>query len=121
MDFFTDLYQVSRSLVFRSSASEGLTWSPPMDVYETEEAYEVILEIAGVPRETIHIGFLHDMLTVGGKRSDKGRPESARYSQMEINYGPFQKEIRFPSPIERTAISAHYRDGLLKVVLPKAR
>lgn len=121
MDFFTDIYQVSRSLVFRSSVSEGLSWSPSMDVYETDEAYEVILEIAGVPRETIHIGFLHDMLTVKGKRTDEARPESARYSQMEINYGPFQKEVRFPNPIERTAISAQYRDGLLKVVLPKQR
>lgn len=121
MDFFTDLYQVSRSLVFRSSASEGLTWSPSMDVYETEEVYVVVLEIAGVPRETIHIGFLHDMLTVRGERSEEAKPESARYSQMEINYGPFQKEIRFPNPIEHTGISAHCRDGFLKVVLPKER
>lgn len=121
MDFFTDLYQVSRSLVFRSSGSEGFTWSPPMDVYETEEAYVVVLEIAGVRREAIHIGFLHDMLTVSGERCDEAKPESARYSQLEINYGPFQKELRFPSPIRRAAISAHYRDGFLKVVLPKER
>jgi len=119
MHFFTDLYPVSRTLVLRSGASEGLTWSPPTDIYETGQAYIVVMEIAGLAREAIRISFLHDMLTVTGERSDEAKPESVRYSQMEINYGSFQKEIHFPNPIDRAGISAHYREGFLKVVLPK--
>jgi HSP20 family protein len=121
MHFFTDLYPVSQTLLLRSGTPEELIWSPPTDIYETDQVYVVIMEVAGVARETMRISFLHDMLTVTGERSDETRPEPVRYSQMEINYGPFQKEIHFPNRIDRSAISAHYREGFLKVVLPKQR
>jgi len=121
MHFLTDLYQFNRALAFRPDLTSGLGWSPATDVYETEEAFVVTLELAGVEREALQIHFLHDTLTLSGERSDPAKPASARYAQLEINYGAFRKEICFALPIERRAISAQYREGLLKVVLPKAR
>lgn len=121
MHFLTDLYQFNHTLAFRTGAASGLGWSPPTDVYETEEAFVVTLELAGVDHKALQIRFLHDTLTLSGERSDPTKPAAARYAQLEINYGPFRKEIRFALPIERQAISARCREGLLKVVLPKAR
>lgn len=121
MQFLTDLYQFNRTLDFRPDMAPGLGWSPPTDVYETEEAFVVILELAGVDHKALQISFLHDTLTLSGERSDPAKPTSAHYAQLEINYGPFRKEIRFALPIERQAISAQCREGLLKVVLPKAQ
>jgi HSP20 family protein len=92
-------------------------WRPPTDVYETETAFTVVVEIAGMRGLDISATYDKGLLSIRGMRSDKGGMKA--YHQMEIAYGEFVTEVRLPSRIETDQIEATYSDGFLRVVLPK--
>jgi len=98
--------------------SEG-AWLPPLDVYETDSEFIVKLEIPGVQRQDIQIGFSENALTISGTRCDETMGGEMKYVQMEIAYGEFQRRVVFNTPIDQKAITAKYSEGFLKVVLPK--
>ena len=94
-------------------------WSPPADVYETDDAVVVRVEIAGM-READFTVTLHDqLLTITGARSDPSA--KVAYHQLEVRYGEFRSEVYLHWPVEQGGITATYQDGFLLVVLPKAR
>ena len=94
-------------------------WRPPTDVFETENEFEVIVEIAGMRGMEISATYDKGLLSIRGVRVDKGGLKA--YHQMEIAYGEFVTEVRLPSKIEADKIEATYSDGFLRVVLPKIR
>lgn len=94
-------------------------WRPPTDVYETEEAIVVRVEIGGMKEEDFSISLEDRFLLIKGIRPDV--PEKRAYHQMEIPFGDFSTEVELPYPVIVGEIRAFYRDGFLKVILPKAR
>jgi len=94
-------------------------WRPPTDVYETEEAFIVRVEIAGMREDDFSIQLIERNLQIRGSRQDISERRS--YYQMEIPFGEFSTEIELLVPIAADLIEAVYRDGFLRVVLPKAR
>ncbi len=112
--------EVSQAFSYLAVAGQGdEQWIPPMDVYETESDYVVRLEIPGVRKQDLRLGFRDNTLTVCGKRNSKDRETKVTYLRMEIEDGEFRREIPFPERIHRDAVQAHYQEGILKVVLPK--
>lgn len=95
------------------------TWRPPTDVYETDDAVVVRVEIAGM-READFAVTLHDqLLIISGVRTDPS-PKVA-YHQLEVRYGEFRTEVYLHWAVDPVSISATYQDGFLVVSLPKAR
>jgi HSP20 family protein len=94
-------------------------WRPPTDVYETEEAIIVRVEIAGMKDADFIISLEGRHLSIRGIRADVS--ERRAYYQMEIPFGEFDTEIELPSAVIVDEVQASYREGFLKVVLPKAR
>jgi HSP20 family protein len=94
-------------------------WRPPTDVYETEDAVLVKVEIAGIRENDFSIFIQDRMLTIRGIRMDT--PERKAYRQMEIRFGEFSTEIELPSPVVIDQAQAEYRSGFLTVVLPKQK
>jgi HSP20 family protein len=94
-------------------------WRPPTDVYETNESLVVKVEIAGMDEEHINIFLADRTLIINGIREDP--TAKLAYQQFEISYGPFQIEVCLSHPVEKDEIEALYKDGFLKVILPKAR
>jgi HSP20 family protein len=95
------------------------TWSPPTDVYETEENCVIKLEIAGMRDEDFEVAFENHVLMISGNRSD--RNERRAYHQMEIRYGKFEIAVEIPMRINIEQATAAYQDGFLVIVLPKMR
>jgi HSP20 family protein len=95
------------------------TWRPPTDVFETAESYVVLVEIAGMRGDEFNVNFEKQILRIHGVRPETGGLKA--YHQMEIAYGEFVSEIRIPSQIVIDGIEATYRDGFLRVVLPKVQ
>lgn len=93
-------------------------WSPPTDVYETETAYVVRMEIAGMRQQDFSVTVEHNFLTISGVRPDI--PERRAYQQMELRFGEFRTVVTLPGPIDAAISGAEYEDGFLVVVLPKA-
>lgn len=113
------IFSLQRGIGLRGFFGQESEWLPPTDVYETEEEFVVLMELPGMEREEIKISFTEGVLTIRGERRDRNRSSHVHYHQMEIRYGPFQREIYFPLPLDREGIKAQYRQGLLRVALPK--
>ena len=94
-------------------------WSPPTDVYETENEYVVRVEIAGMREDGFDILVEDKFLTVSGNRPDI--PERRAYQQMEIRFGKFETIVGLPGPINLETSRADYKEGFLTVTLPKAK
>lgn len=94
-------------------------WRPSTDVYETDQAIIVRVEIAGMREEDFNISIEDRSLSIRGVRPDLA--ERRAFHQMEIPFGEFGVELDLPVPILHDQIEAVYRDGFLQIVLPKAR
>lgn len=93
-------------------------WSPPTDVYETEENYVIKVEIAGMRDEDFEVILEDRVLTVRGYRPDlNGR---RAYHQMEIRFGKFELAVEIPGSVDMERATAEYKDGFLMIVLPKS-
>ncbi len=106
-----------RGLGWRSAKSSH-AWRPPTDVLETDEAFFVIVEVAGMRGMDFAVTFDDEILSIQGNRPDSNVRKV--YHQMEIDYGDFATDIQVPRKIDAAAIEATYSDGFLRVVLPKA-
>jgi len=94
-------------------------WSPPTDVYETENDYVVRVEVAGMREEDFEITVENNFLMVSGSRPDI--PERRAYQQMEIRFGKFETVVGLPGPLDIDSSRAEYVEGFLTVTLPKAK
>ncbi len=92
-------------------------WRPPTDVYETDDAIVVRVELAGVNEADLGIELQGRLLVICGARQDPS-PKVA-YHQMEIRYGEFRVEVYLHWSINPEGIKAVYTDGFLLVTLPR--
>lgn len=93
-------------------------WSPPTDVYETEDNYVIKVEIAGMRDEDFEVAFENNHLMISGYRSDLN--ERRAYHQMEIRFGRFELAVEVPTTVDMEKATAEYKDGFLLIVLPKS-
>ena len=96
-------------------------FSPPMDIYETEENLVVVMEIAGMKPENIQVTFEKDILSIRGFRNEPSSPPKTRLHQVEIDYGRFQRTLRIPFPLKSDDFKATYRLGFLVITVPKVK
>jgi HSP20 family protein len=94
-------------------------WRPPTDVYETEDAIIIRVEVAGMRDADFTISLVERSLTIRGSRQDTS--ERRAYHQMEIPFGEFSTELELPYAIIADKVEATYRDGFLRITLPIAQ
>jgi len=95
------------------------TWQPAIDIYETDSEVVVLVELAGVEEDEIEVIVHNGVLTIRGERRDIKQGIKRTYSQMEILWGPFERDITLSSTVNVDQIKAFYEAGVLEVVLPK--
>lgn len=112
---FDHFYKLKHSPVLTA----GRMWRPPTDVFETEEEIVILMEISGMKQPDLNVILSRDLLIVRGDR--QGRASSGRtvYQNMEIDYGPFERNIRVHEAVDHHNIQAVYKDGFLKIKIPK--
>lgn len=92
---------------------------PAMNVHEDADRYAVEAEVAGVKPGDIEIAVEGNTLTLRGERKRDSK-ENVYYHRRERRAGSFQKAITLPAHINAEAVEAELKDGVLKLVLPKA-
>jgi HSP20 family protein len=92
-------------------------WRPPTDVYETEDAFIILVEVAGMRESDFTVTLVERALTVRGIRQDSS--ERRAYHQMEIPFGEFTTEVELPGTVVSDKVEANYHDGFLHITLPK--
>jgi HSP20 family protein len=112
-EIFADLWHVPRF----SGARRG--FRPNVDSYHTLDPHEltVVVELPGVDPESVHVVVGERALLIAGERR---RPKVAGhvYHQMEIEYGPFQRQVRLPEDVDADGASAQFENGVLTISLP---
>jgi HSP20 family protein len=93
-------------------------WRPLTDVYETEDAMIIRVEVAGVRESDFTISLIDRNLSIHGIRQDTS--ERRAYHQMEIAFGEFHTEVELPYQVISDKVEAIYRDGFLRITLPIA-
>ena len=114
-ELFSDLWQVPRFAGTRRG------FRPQADCYRTDDPPEihVIVELPGVDPDRVEVVTVGRTLTISGVRE---RPQlaQAHVQQMELEYGPFQRQLQLGDDVDSAKATATYERGLLSIVLPLA-
>jgi HSP20 family molecular chaperone IbpA len=96
-------------------------WVPPIELHETSRTLILRVELPGMANEYLEISIAPDMVEIAGERHGEPHSQTNGIYQSELHYGKFQRVIPLPLPIDPTTAKADFRDGMLMLVLPKAR
>ncbi len=114
--------EVNRLLedVFGPSDRPAVRMSPRVDVCEDKDEYVVAIEAPGMAKEDLKISVHENTLTIKGERRKEEPKEGTKYHRAERPWGAFQRSFRLPRDVQADKVSAVYKDGVLKVAVPKA-
>lgn len=104
----------------KEEAMSVADWSPLVDITEDDKEYLVKAEIPDMKKEEIKLNVHDDVLTISGERKYEKEEKGKKYHRIERAYGSFVRSFTLPEDADGTKISAEYKDGVLKVHLPKS-
>jgi HSP20 family protein len=96
-------------------------WSPSVDLYETPDAFVLEADVPGVKEEDVTVKVENGDLILQGWRSLEKSHSDGRFHTMERSSGHFMRQMKLPESVEKDAIQAEFRDGVLRVILPKVK
>jgi len=94
-------------------------WTPTLDVSETKNDLIVKTEIAGVDPKDVDISLSGDTLTIKGEKKQEKEEKEEGYHLIERSYGSFSRSVRLPVEVDHDKVKASYKNGVLKITLPK--
>jgi HSP20 family protein len=105
----------------RGDGATGVTgiWEPPVDIYETDDALVLQVELPGVAKDAVTVELHEHTLTLSGERTREPAVTGGQSHREEGRYGAFQRAFRMPTIVDQAKIQATYKDGVLALRLPK--
>jgi HSP20 family protein len=94
-------------------------WAPSLDISETKGDLVVKAELPGIDPKEIDISLNEGILTIKGEKMQEKEEKEEGYHLVERSYGSFTRSIRLPREIQSEKINASYKNGVLKITLPK--
>ena len=89
------------------------------DVFDDGDRLVVRLEAPGLKREDFNIDLDDDLLSVWGEKRFDDISQSGNYRVVQCAYGSFRRELPLPVAVDAERVKASYRDGVLRIELPK--
>jgi HSP20 family protein len=112
LDRFSEAVRAGRSL-----PDDEHPWAPLVDIYEQADTLVLVVDLPGLKRDEIDLTIHNDSLTLEGERN---RADSERGIRLERPMGRFRRSFRIGVPIDPAGAQATYRNGVLRVRLPRA-
>jgi len=104
----------------QSLAGGMAKWTPEVDIKETEKEFLISAAVPGVDKADLHVDVEQDNITLRGERKlDKEYEGKDGVHRMEQIYGSFTRSFTLPHPVDAGQVKASYKDGVLKLRLPK--
>jgi HSP20 family protein len=103
----------------RGDNSALTTWAPAVDIYETENELVLKADLPDVDQKDLDIQIENNMLTIRGERKFDHEVKEDNYLRIERTYGAFSRSFSLPNTVNAEAIKAEYKNGVLRVELPK--
>jgi HSP20 family protein len=109
--------------VRKDGGKEAMTvaeWVPLVDIVEDEKEYLIKAELPEVKKEDVKVTVEDDVLTITGERKYEKEEKGKKYHRVERAYGSFERSFTLPEDADGSKVSAEFKDGILKVRLPKS-
>jgi HSP20 family protein len=98
----------------------GGRFTPDIDVVELERSFVILVDVPGVPRESISVELDGTKLVVEGTKPAR-HPEGGHVKVGERGTGPFRREFLLPCLVDGNAVTARLADGVLRIEVPRAQ
>lgn len=115
------LFESAMGMADFDAVDEPDSWTPVCDVFETADSLVVSLELPGLEQNCIDVRVDGDDLVVSGEREIERDQPGEQFHRVERPYGKFMRRFHLPSTVNRGAVGASFRDGLLRITLPNPR
>jgi HSP20 family protein len=99
--------------------NDGFAFIPAAELEDTPEAIQLKLEIPGMEAKDLNVEVTPDSVSINGERKSETKTEEEGVTRSEFRYGRFQRVIPLPTRIQNQAVKAEYKDGILRLTLPK--
>ena len=101
------------------SRDTDISWTPSVDVHETDKDILIDAELPGIDKKDIKVEVKNNVLSISGERKQEKKVEDSEYYRVESHYGKFERTFGLPDTISTDKVSATYKNGVLKITLPK--
>jgi HSP20 family protein len=95
-------------------------WAPSVDIYETKDSVIIDAELPGIKQSDINVSVSDNILTIKGEKKLEKEVKEENFHRVERAYGSFSRSFTLPVGVHADKIKATYKDGVLKITLPKA-
>ena len=121
-NIFDDVEQMMHQAFSHSleNGSSRLSYSPLMNVSETESGYLIMMDLPGVEKKDVNVNLSNGILTVSGERKTSENGDDNNHIWHEISYGAFSRSFELTSDIVEEKIKAKFNNGVLSITIPKA-
>lgn len=96
------------------------SWAPPIDIYETPDAYRVVAELPGFSPDQVDVTVNEGTLTIKGERKFYDEVNEENFHRVERRFGQFQRLVSLPAQVDADKVDATFDKGVLTVSIPKA-
>lgn len=93
--------------------------TPAADVVETDKAYEITAELPGIDQKNVEVNVANGGITIKGEKNEESEEKRKDYYVSERRYGSFERYFGLPDGIDADKIEASFKNGVLKVTVPK--
>ena len=111
-----DLFNSPAWEEFHSSFTD---WNPIVDIYEKDDQMVIKADLPGVEKKDIHIEVKNHVLTISGERSSENEVKEQNVYRRERALGKFERSFTLPRKMDTEKIRADYKNGVLKIEIPK--
>jgi HSP20 family protein len=119
---FDDFFTRDVSDWFSTNFSQTGTTMPAVNIRENDNEYVVELAAPGMTKKDFNIELENDVLTIHSEKKEevKDKDDEGNYYRKEFSYQSFQRSFRFPQDVVNAEkINASYKEGILRLTLPK--
>lgn len=95
-------------------------FAPRANVAETPDAFEISVDLPGMKADDVHVELRDGSLWITGEKKEEKEEKGKTFHRMERYFGRFQKAIPLAAAVDESKITAEYKDGVLKMIAPKA-
>ena len=94
-------------------------WNPSVDIFENDNDVVIKAELPGMNAKDIEVRLENNVLMLKGERHFEKETKEENYHRIEREYGSFSRAFALPTVVDGDKVVAEYKDGILKIVLPK--
>ena len=115
----TELSRLMNGLSEGNGRTQGQSWVPTLDVWETEDSVFYAFDLPGLTEDQISVEIEGGALTVSANRTREAKSADERFQRFERRHGMFSRTVGLPQGVSEDSIEASYTNGVLEIRAPK--